>query len=92
MPSLTELSIDDLRHGEDAVETLIEFRDYLPPGDALLALALTFRDDIRELLGMPVLPRVSRSPGRKPIDGLEDADLGRLNRALVIPRPSSRIT
>lgn len=71
----------------DAVETLIEFRDYLPPGDTLLDLALRFGDEIRELLGMPVLPRVSRGPERKPLDGLEDTDLGRLSRALVILSP-----
>jgi hypothetical protein len=87
MASLTELSIDDLRHAGDAVETLIEFRDYLPPCDTLLTLAMSFRDDIRELLAMPSLDRVARGPERKPLDGLEDADLGRLSRALVILSP-----
>jgi hypothetical protein len=87
MASLTELSLDDLRHAGDAVETLIEFRDYLPPGRRLLTLALAFRDDIRQLLAMPTLERVSRSPEHRPLDGLEDVDLTRLSKALVILSP-----
>jgi hypothetical protein len=35
MPSLTELSTENLRDAGVAVETVIEFRDYLPPGGAL---------------------------------------------------------
>ena len=42
-----------------------------------------FRDDIRELLGMPELERVSRAPNRKPLAELEDADLLRLGNAVA---------
>ncbi len=38
-----------LRAAGDATETLIEFRDYLPPGELLVMLAGKFRDDIRPL-------------------------------------------
>jgi len=84
---LTELSRDDLRVVLAAVETLIEFRDYLPPGGMLLMLAGRFRDDIRELLGLPLLGRVSRGPERKALNDLEDADLARLSRAVVVLYP-----
>lgn len=36
MPSLTELSKAELRDAGDAIETLIEFRDYLPGSDGVL--------------------------------------------------------
>jgi hypothetical protein len=84
MPSLTELSTADLRDAGDAVETLIDFRDYLPPGGMLLMLAGKFRDDVRELLRMPPVGRVSRSRERKHFKSMEDADLDRLGKAVAI--------
>jgi hypothetical protein len=82
MPSVTNLPLDDLRDAGDAVETLIEFRDHLPPGGMLLMLAGRFRDDLRELLGMPALGRVTRGPVRKTLGDLTDGGLDRLDRAL----------
>ncbi len=82
MPSLTELSTAELRDAGDAAETLIEFAEYLPPSGMLLVLAGKFRDDIRKLLGMPPLARVSRGLGRKTLDGLKNAELGRLTKAV----------
>jgi hypothetical protein len=82
MPSLTELSTAELREAGDAAETLIEFAEYLPPGGMLLMLAGKFRDEIRELLRMPPLARVSRGLGRKALDGLENAELYRLTKAV----------
>jgi hypothetical protein len=87
MASLTDLSLGELRQMGDAVETLIEFRDYLPRGGMLLMLAGKFRDHIRELLGMPSLGRLSRGPERKALTGLADADLVRLSKALVVLCP-----
>jgi hypothetical protein len=48
---LTELPKADLRAAGDAIETLIEFRAYLPPAGPLVMLAGKFRDDIRDALG-----------------------------------------
>lgn len=84
MPSLTELSTAGLRDAGDAVETVIEFRDYLPPGGMLLMLAGKFRDDIRELLGMPALGRVSRGQERTKYDSMKDAEVDRLGKAVAI--------
>ena len=84
MPSLTELSTAGLRDAGDAVETVIEFRDYLPPGGMLLMLAGRWRDDIRELLKVPPLERVSRSPERKKFDDLKAAELDRLFEAVLM--------
>ena len=84
MRSLTELPTAELRDAGDATETLIEFRDYLPHGGMLLMLAGRFRDDIRELLGMPSLGRVTRSQERKKYDSMKDADLDRLGKAAAI--------
>jgi hypothetical protein len=84
MPSLKGLSADELLEVRGAVETLIDFRDYLPPGGRLLMEMGKIRDDIRDLLQMPPLERVHREPGRKPLTGLEDAELGRLVDAALI--------
>jgi hypothetical protein len=81
MPPLTELSLQDLRDAGAAIETLIEFRDYLPPGEQLLTLARRKRTDIRELLGMPPAPHSGRGHERKPLAELKDADLIRLGDA-----------
>jgi hypothetical protein len=84
MPAITQLSTDSLREAGDAIETVIEFRDYLPQGGMLLMLAGKWRDDIRELLGMTTLDRVSRRPDRQKLDGLEDGDLDRLAGAVIL--------
>jgi hypothetical protein len=47
-------------------------------------LAGRWRDDIRELLAMPPLGRVKRSPKIKAIEGIEDADLDRLFEAVLM--------
>lgn len=39
MPSLPELSTAGLRAAGDAIETVIDFREYLPPGGMLLKAA-----------------------------------------------------
>jgi hypothetical protein len=84
MPAITQLSTDSLREAGDAIETVIEFRDYMPFGGMLLMLAGKWRDDIREMLGMPTLDRVSRGPDRKKLGGLEDGDLDRLAGAVIL--------
>ena len=84
MSSLTELSTAGLRDAGDAVETVIEFRDYLPADGMLLMLAGRWRDDIRELLGMPPLGPVKRGPKIKAIEGITDSDLDRLFEAALM--------
>jgi hypothetical protein len=84
MPAITQLSTDSLREAGDAIETVIEFRGYLPQGGMLLMLAGKWRDDIRELLGMPTLDRVSRGPERKKLDTMGEADLYRLAEAVIV--------
>jgi hypothetical protein len=82
MRSLTELPITDLRVAGDAVETVIEFRAYLPPGEMLVMVAGRFRDDIRELLRVPRLEPAHRGTEVKPLDNLESADLRRTAKAV----------
>jgi hypothetical protein len=84
MPTLSDLPMDHLRAAGDAIETVIDFRAYLPTDGMLIILAGRFRDDIREELGVPPLNPAGRGPERKPLDDLEDADLDRLFEALVI--------
>ena len=67
MPSLPELSTANLRNAGDAIETLIEFRDYLPPGGMMLMQAGQFRDQIRALLALPA------GPARQSRAGTQDA-------------------
>jgi hypothetical protein len=82
MSSLTELSTAELRDAGDAVETLIEFRDYLPLGGMLLMLAGRFRDAVRKELGVPSVPRVTRGPELKRLQQLKDDDLDALAYAV----------
>jgi hypothetical protein len=84
MPSLAELPIADLRVAGDAVETVIEFRAYLPPGEMLVMVAGRFRDDIRELLRVPRLEPAHRGAEVKPLDSLESADLYRTAKAVGV--------
>jgi hypothetical protein len=49
--------IADLREAGDAIESLIDFRAFMPPDSLLVVFASRFRDDIREQLGMPSLAR-----------------------------------
>ena len=83
MPALSDLPLDHLRVAGDAIETVIEFRAYLPTDGMLIMLSGKFRDDIREELGVPPNP-ASGGPERKRLEDLEDANLERLFGALVI--------
>lgn len=84
MPTLADLPLDHLRAAGDAIETVLDFRAYLSTDGMLVMLAAKFRDDIRELLGVPPLPRVSRAPKRKALDSMEAAELDRLFEAVLI--------
>jgi hypothetical protein len=84
MRSLTELPIADLRVAGDAVETVIEFGAYLPPGEMLVMVAGRFRDDIREQLRVPHLEPAHRGTEVKPLDNLGSADRYRFAEAVGI--------
>jgi hypothetical protein len=84
MRTIADLPKDDLRVAGDAIETVIEFRAYLPTDGMMIILAGRFRDDIREELGVPPLTPAGRGPERKLLDDMEDADLGRLLEAVLI--------
>ena len=84
MRTIADLSKDQLRVAGDAIETVLEFRAYLSTDGMLIMLAGKFRDDIRELLGVPSLPRVSRATERKALGGMEAAELDRLFEAVLI--------
>jgi hypothetical protein len=84
MPAITQLSTDKLRIAGDSIETVIEFRDYLPQGGMLLMLAGRWRDDIRELLALPTLGRATHGPERKKLSTLDESDLYRLAEAVIV--------
>jgi hypothetical protein len=84
MRSLTELSIDDLRTAGDAIETVIEFRENLPPGELLVMLAERFRDDIREVLKMKPPERAHCGQEIKALADLEAGALDRLTQAVDV--------
>lgn len=81
MRSLSELPIADLRAAGDAIETLLDFRACLPPAGTLVTLAGKFRDDIRDVLGMPLPERASRGQEVVPLDELTTEEFGKLSRA-----------
>jgi hypothetical protein len=79
-----DLPITDLRLAGDTIETVIEFRAYLPPGEHLVVFAGSFRDDIRELLGMPELGVARRGTEVKPLSEMNDEDFGTLCQAVAV--------
>ena len=76
--------ITDLRLAGDAVETLIEFRAYLPPDEKLVMFAGTFRDDIRELLGMPELAVAKRGAEVEPLSEMPNEDFTNLFQSVAV--------
>lgn len=82
MRFLSELPKADLRAAGDAIETLIEFRAYLPPAGPLVTLAGKFRDDIRDELGLPLPERPSRGLEVKPLSELAEEEFGKLSKAV----------
>ena len=83
MRTIAELSTDELRLAGDAIETVIDLRTYLPTDGTLIMLAERFRDDIRELLGVPVLKPADRGPERNQLDDLADEELDRMAEAVT---------
>jgi hypothetical protein len=79
-----DLPITDLRLAGDAVETLIEFRAYLPPDEKLVMFAGTFRDDIRELLGMPELAVAKRGAEVEPLSEMPNEDFTNLFQSVAV--------
>lgn len=84
MTQITELPTADLRDAGDAIETLIDLRAYLPPGGMLIMLAGKLRDDIRDMLEVRPLEPAERGSEVKPLGDLEDTDLDRLDKAVVV--------
>ena len=85
MRYLTDLPIADLRTAGDAIETLIDFRAYTPPGYGfLITLAGKFRDDIRDVLEMPLLEHAYRGHEVKSLDNLAAEELDHLAKAVDV--------
>jgi hypothetical protein len=79
-----DLPITDLRLVGDTIETVIDLRAYLPPDKDLVIFAGSFRDDIRELLGMPELAAVRRGIEVEPLSEMSDEDFGKLLAAVAV--------
>jgi hypothetical protein len=75
MPSITEMTTDELRVARDAAETLMRFKAYLPPGGLLLLLVSKFRDDAGSLLGTEREPLPRRGRERRSLDELTSVEL-----------------
>jgi hypothetical protein len=84
MPSISQLSIADLRVAGDATETLIDFRAYLPTEGMLVMLAGRWRDDIREALGVRPVERAYRGSEVKPLDEMPDLEFDQLAKAVGV--------
>jgi hypothetical protein len=84
MPSLTELPTDALQVARDAADTLVRFREFLPPGGMLVMLTGRLRDDVREALEMEPLPRAYRSRERRSLDELTSVELDTVAGAVSI--------
>lgn len=79
-----DLPITDLRLAGFSIETVIDRRAYLPPGEKLVMFTGTFRDDIRDLLGMPSLDHPKRGAEVKPLSEMSDEDFGILFAAVAV--------
>jgi hypothetical protein len=79
-----DLPMNDLRLAGDTIETVIDRRAYLPPDEKLVMFAGSFRDDIRELLGMPDLGAARRGAEVEPLSEMSEEDFGNLRQAVAV--------
>ena len=79
-----DLPMNDLRLAGDTIETVIDRRAYLPPDAKLVMFAGSFRDDIRELLGMPDLGAARRGAEVEPLSEVSEEDFGNLRQAVAV--------
>jgi hypothetical protein len=84
MRSLAELPADVLQVARDAADTLVRFREFLPPGGMLVMLVGRLRDDVREALEMEPLPRAYRGRERRSLDELTSVELDTVAGAVSI--------
>jgi hypothetical protein len=75
MPSIFQMTPDELQVARDAAETLIRFRAYLPPDAMLIMLAGRFRNDIRDVPGMGTEGRAHRGRESRSLDELTSIEL-----------------
>lgn len=76
--------IADLRDAGDAIENLIDLRDYLPPGESLIRPAGYFRDHIRKQLDLPVLAPPERGSTVTPLSDMCEENFGRLRAGVAL--------
>jgi hypothetical protein len=79
-----DLPMNDLRLAGDTIETVIDRRAYLPPDEKLVMFAGTFRDDIRELLGMPELAVAKRGAEVEPLSEMPNEDFTNLFQSVAV--------
>ena len=86
MPKLNDrpIDIDDIRAAGEAIEMLVELRGYLPASGDLMILAGRFRDDVRELLGMPWLGCLPSAVDCGPLSELDDKRYSLLDLAVGV--------
>ncbi len=84
MRELSELSELELKEAHDAAAQLLseKFRQYLQ-GPMLPTLLAKFRDDVLDVLGMELPPRLPMRVGHQKLDALTDAELGTLEQRVA---------
>jgi hypothetical protein len=84
MRCITDLPTDALEVARDSAESLMAFKEYLPPGSLLLLLLSKFRDDTGNLLDLEHEPLPQRGRVRRSLDELTSLELGSVAGATII--------
>lgn len=83
MPSLSQLTKDQLTTAHTAVDSVMKLKAYLPSG-LLLMLLGRWRDDVGDVLGLGRGDLPSRGKERRTLDQLTSAELDTLSGAVGI--------
>ena len=86
MRSAAHLDPDALLVALESAETLLKFRDFMPPGGLLVVVLGKFRDDLRDALEMEAVEHALRGHHSRALDELDTFGLCAMAGAIMILR------
>ena len=86
MRETSHLDSGDIKTAMEAADTLLSFRDFMPPHGLLVMILGKFRDDLRDVLGLEELRRAVRGNQRRALADLRPVELTTLAGALAVLR------
>lgn len=80
---LSELPLADKQKAWEAVDALVKYRRFLPPGALLLNMAERWRDDVRDSAAVDPVASVGRGTAYLPLDQATSGELDSLLAAVT---------